>query len=267
MKEFLQRLFKGFYMTMMFAIFALGIVCELICVAPVLLIEKRLFHHNRYRLQSINRRLFPIWISLLKLGGLLRVQPSRGKPVEGACVVVANHPGLFDVIILIRDIPGLTVMAKRALKDKLFLGPIFELSGYLFSPDMSTVSTATETIRRATSKLNEGYKFLLFPEGTRSPKGDLLPFKHGAFKIAQRANVPVQPVLIRNDPPFLPHEDKWYFPPAGVSRVCCEYWDPLPPPLPGEEIAMAKALEVRYRRALTSGIPEGIRDCNARFTR
>ena len=245
-------------MTMLFAIFGLGIFCELTFIAPLFLIEKRISRTNSYRLRLINRRLLSIFLSLLKLGGLLKWDASTGKPFEGACVVVANHPGLFDVLILIRDIPGLTVMAKRALQDKLLFGPIFELSGYLFSPDFSSVATATETIRQATSKLLEGHKFLLFPEGTRSPKGDLLPFKHGAFKIAQRAGVPVQPVLIRNDPPFLPHEDRWCFPPAGVSVVRCEYWDPLPPPLPGEEKAMAKALEERYRRALKSGIPEGL---------
>jgi 1-acyl-sn-glycerol-3-phosphate acyltransferase len=241
-------------MAILFAIFGLGIFCELTFLTPFFLIEKQLIHKNRYRLQFINRKLFSIWFSLLNLGGLLRVNTAKGKPFEGACVVVANHPGLFDVLILIRDIPGLTVMAKRSLHDKLFLGPVFELSGYLFSPDFSTVATATELIQKATSKLHEGYKFMLFPEGTRSPKGDLLPFKHGAFKIAQLAGVPVQPVLIRNDPPFLPHEDAWYFPPAGVSMVRCEYWDPLPPPLPGEEIAMAKALEERYRRALKSAV-------------
>ena len=243
---------------MMFAVFGFGIFCELTIVAPIFLVEKRLTRKNPYRLQLVNRRLLSIWLSLLKLGGLLKWDASIGKPYDGACVIVANHPGLFDVIILIRDIPGLTVMAKRALQDKLFLSPILELSGYVSSPDFGSVATATETIRQASSKLLEGYKFLLFPEGTRSPKGDLLPFKHGAFKIAQLAGVPVQPVLICNDPPFLPHEDRWYFPPAGVSKVRCEYWDPLPPPLPGEEKAMAKALEERYRRALKSGIPEGL---------
>jgi hypothetical protein len=68
--------------------------------------------------------------------------------------------------------------------------------------------------------------------------------------LARLSNVPVQPVFIKNDPPFMPKEDKWYFPPFHASTIQLEYWEPLAPPGAGKEREFAKDLEVRYREAL-----------------
>jgi hypothetical protein len=69
--------------------------------------------------------------------------------------------------------------------------------------------------------------------------------------LAGRSNVPVQPVFIRNQPPFLPKEDRWYFPPFHASTIQLEYWEPLAPPGTGKEREFAKELEARYRESLS----------------
>jgi 1-acyl-sn-glycerol-3-phosphate acyltransferase len=175
--------------------------------------------------------------------------PSRGKPAEGPCVVVSNHPGLFDVLFLIRDIPRMSVMVKRALARSLPLGPLFRSAGYVLSPDYEHGSPL-QSLDEATEKIGTGYKFTVFPEATRSPKGGLGRFSPGPFMLARLSNVPVQPVFIKNDPPFMPKEDKWYFPPFHASTIQLEYWEPLAPPGAGKEREFAKDLEVRYREAL-----------------
>jgi 1-acyl-sn-glycerol-3-phosphate acyltransferase len=105
-------------------------------------------------------------------------------------------------------------------------------------------------MKQAIKQLEMGYKFLLFPEGTGSPKGGILPFKAGAFIIARMANVPAQPVIIRNNPPFMPHEDHWYYPPFEISSIEIEFLEPITPPLRGEERKTAAELEKRFREAL-----------------
>jgi len=95
-----------------------------------------------------------------------------------------------------------------------------------------------------------GYKFMIFPEATRSPKGDLGRFNAGPFMLARLSNVPLQPLFVRNDPPFLPKEDKWYFPPSRVSTLEIEFWEPMAPPPAGQEREFARDLEARYREAL-----------------
>ena len=52
--------------------------------------------------------------------------------------------------------------------------------------------------------VRDGKSLMVFPEGTRTPDGHLQEFKHGAFKIAVRAKVPVVPVAIRGTFELLP---------------------------------------------------------------
>jgi len=244
------RAAKGLGMAFMFGTFGLGILVFLLGVIPLSRLRNKLAG-ERPRVERAARKGFGWWLGFMGVLGLVRSRPARGTVHPGPCVVVANHPGLFDVLFLIRDIPALTVLVKTSLARKLPLGPVLRDLEYVLVPDHDRVSpldTAEETLE----KIQRGRKVLLFPEGTRSPKGSLRPFRAGAFKIARMTGVPVQPVLIRNVPPFLPKEDPWYLPPRRTSELEIAFWEPLPPPERGEERAFARRLEQRYREALGS---------------
>ena len=250
MFETIIRTTKGALMGALYGIFFLGILCELFVFLPVVSVLNRLFERQPYRMQWALRALINLWLWFLWACRLLVSMPSKGKPVEGPCVVVSNHPGRFDVLFLIRDIPHMSVMVKRALAKNLPLGPLFRSAGYVLSPDYERMSPL-QSLDEATEKIKKGYRFMVFPEATRSPKGVLGRFSSGPFMLARLANVPVQPVVIRNNPPFLPKEDKWYFPPFHPSTIGLEYWEPLAPPRAGKEREFAKELEGRYREALS----------------
>jgi 1-acyl-sn-glycerol-3-phosphate acyltransferase len=250
MLETTVRATKGVLMGALYGIFFLGILCELFLFLPFITVLNRFFDQQPYRMQWAFRILLRLWLRLLWACRLLASMPSKGKPVQGPCVVVSNHPGLFDVLFLIRDIPRMCVMVKRALAKSLPLGPLFRSAGYVLSPDYEQASPL-QCMDEAADKITKGYKFMVFPEATRSPKGLLGRFSPGPFMLARLANVPVQPVLIRNKPPFQPKEDKWYFPPFHASTIELEYWEPLTPPEAGEERAFAKELEARYREAMS----------------
>lgn len=236
-------------MAVLFGMFFGGILVELFFVLPLIWCIEKLGGPEPDRMQRSHRILISFWIVMLQLCGLLKAKSGSGQPFDGPCVVVCNHPGLFDVLFLIRDIPRLSVLVKRTLSKKLPLGPIFRSAGYILSTDFEE-NSPIKTMLEATEKIRKGYKFLIFPEGTRSPKGGLRKFKVGAFRIARMMNVPVQPVLIRNIPPFIPKEDKWYFPPWQISRLEMEYWDPILPPEAGKEKEYTQRLENRYRHVL-----------------
>lgn len=254
MFETIVRRIKGAMMGFLYGVFFLGILCELFLFLPVVSIMNRLFGQQPCRMQWALRTLLNLWLWFLWVCRLLVSRPSKGRPVEGPCVVVSNHPGLFDVLFLIRDIPRMCVMVKRVLAKSLPLGPLFRSAGYVLSPDYERTSPL-QSLDEATEKIEMGYKFMVFPEATRSPKGTLGRFSPGPFMLARISNVPVQPVFIRNNPPFLPKEDKWYFPPFRASTIQLEYWEPLAPPRAGKEREFAKELEVRYREALS--LPAG----------
>lgn len=242
------RAAKGLGMAFMFGTFFLGSLVFLLGVIPWAWALNRLAG-ERPRVERAARVGFGWWLGFMGVLGLVRSRPPRGSIMDGPCVVVANHPGLFDVLFLIRDIPSLSVLVKTSLARRLPLGPVLKALEYVLVPDHDRVhplDTADETLE----KIRKGRKVLLFPEGTRSPSGSLRPFRTGAFKIARMTGVPVQPVLLRNTPPFLPKEDPWYLPPRRTSMLEMEFWDPLPPPARGEEQEYARRLERRYREAL-----------------
>ena len=257
MLETIVRMTKGALMGVLYGVFFLGILCELFLFLPSISILNRLFGQEPCRMQWALRILLNLWLWFLRACRLLVPMPPKGKPMEGPCVVVSNHPGLFDVLFLIRDIPHMCVMVKRVLARNLPLGPLFQSAGYVLSPDYEHMSPL-QSLDEAAEKIKKGYKFMVFPEATRSPKGVLGKFNSGPFMLARLSNVPVQPVFIRNKPPFLPKEDKWYFPPFHASTIALEYWEALAPPEVGREREFAKELEARYREALSLRIDENI---------
>ena len=249
MSESILRFIKGFLMGGLFGVFLLGIFFELLVVLPVVLILDRILGPNHYRMQWTIRILVGLWLFLLRVCGLLTDKAVKGKPFDGPCVIVSNHPGLFDVLFLIRDVPRMSVMIKQSLVKKLPLGPVFRSAGYVLAPDFEQRGPF-QSLDEAIEKIQMGYKFMIFPESTRSPKGDMGKFHPGPFMLARLSNVPVQPLFVRNDPPFLPKEDRWYFPPSRLSTLEIEFWEPMAPPRAGQEREFARDLEARYRKAL-----------------
>ena len=244
------RLLKGFYMFLMFAVFELGILGAFLFVIPAIGIYRLFGGKDRYLMQRINRFFFGIWLRLLDAGGLFKANRIKGSPVDGPCVVVANHPGLFDVLVMVRDIPDLSVLAKKSLTALPGLAKIFDQAGFVFVLPDDDLSSSIDITNKIVGLLKNGRKFMLFPEGTRSPKGDMHPFRSGAFKIARAAGVPVQPVLIKNHPSFMPKEDKWYLPQSDKSVFDAEFLEPIPPPETGKELQEAKKIEKILRQRL-----------------
>ncbi|HXX36122.1 MAG TPA: lysophospholipid acyltransferase family protein [Thermodesulfobacteriota bacterium] len=240
---------KGLLMLGLFGVFLFGIFFELLIILPILWVLNRILRPRPYRTQWTISILVGLWLLLLRACGLLKVRELKGKPFDGPCVIVSNHPGLFDVLFLIRDIPRMSIMVKRSLARKLPLGPVFRSAGYVLSPDFEQRGPF-QSLDEAKEKIAMGYKFMIFPEATRSPKGDMGRFNAGPFMLARLSNVPLQPLFVRNDPPFLPKEDKWYFPPSRISTLEIEFWEPLAPPQAGKEREFARDLEARYREAL-----------------
>jgi 1-acyl-sn-glycerol-3-phosphate acyltransferase len=248
MKDMIIRAIKGQCMAAMFGGFFLGMLVILILVLPANWFLTRFFGRDN-RVEAAARCGFGWWLRTMGIMRLIRAMPTKGKAFEGPCVVVCNHPGLFDVLFLIRGISNLSVMVKTSLVRFLPLGPILRSLGYVLVPDYDRINPL-DTAEAAIRQIRLGRKLQLFPEGTRSPAGGIRSFRMGAFKLARWCGVPIQPVLIRNHPPFMPKEARWYYPPREVSILRMEFWEPMPPPAKGEERAYARELEGRYRQAL-----------------
>jgi 1-acyl-sn-glycerol-3-phosphate acyltransferase len=76
------------------------------------------------------------------------------------------------------------------------MGTVFDVGGFV-PIDRADRDKAMASIDRGAASLRAGHSFLIFPEGTRSRTGHLLPFKKGGFIMAIEAQAPVVPVAVQ----------------------------------------------------------------------
>jgi 1-acyl-sn-glycerol-3-phosphate acyltransferase len=111
-------------------------------------------------------------------------------------IFMSNHVSNLDPPVLIPSIPG---RCSVLVKKELFRTPILGTGMHqadLVPVDRSDREAAIESVRAATEVLKKGLHMVIYPEGTRSSDGRLLPFKKGPFHLAMDSGVPVIPVTL-----------------------------------------------------------------------
>lgn len=139
-------------------------------------------------------------------------------------VFMCNHQSALDIHALLAELP---LSFKWIAKRQLFSIPIFgwaiKKAGYI-SIDRENAREALKAIEKAAVRIREGMNIIIFPEGTRSADGNLLPFKKGGFTLAFRAAVPVVPIGIYGSSALQP---KGSFVPLKKGVIYIEVGEPI----------------------------------------
>lgn len=115
---------------------------------------------------------------------------------DGPIIFMSNHQSNFDILSLLASMPRQFYwIAKKELFEIPVFGPSMRRGGYI-PLDRGDGRKALQSIDAAAETIHRGKSVVLFPEGTRTPDGNLLPFKRGGFILARKADVPVVPVTI-----------------------------------------------------------------------
>jgi 1-acyl-sn-glycerol-3-phosphate acyltransferase len=166
-------------------------------------------------------------------------------PSEGSVIYMGNHQGNFDIHALTRAIPR---TFSWVAKEELFRVPIFgaamKRAGYI-PLDRSDGRKALKSMKLAAERIAGGISVVIFPEGTRTLDGSLLPFKRGAFLLAARAGVPIVPFTINGSRERNPRHRLELHP--GTIRVS------FAPPIATAGVAEAELME-RVREAVAAGL-------------
>lgn len=150
------------------------------------------------------RGRFIYWVARTWSRGVLLFSGVRAEPAferdldpEGQYVFMANHRSLFDIPALLATLPGQTrFLAKKSLFQIPVFGWALKMGGFV-TIDRKDLSTARDSFALAVAQLDEqGVSVLVFPEGTRSTTGAMLPFKRGGFLLALKGELPIVPVGI-----------------------------------------------------------------------
>jgi 1-acyl-sn-glycerol-3-phosphate acyltransferase len=116
---------------------------------------------------------------------------------EKSLVIASNHPSLWDAMLIVSRLPDVACIMKADLIHNIFLGGGARLARYICNESLrKMVMLAVEDVRR-------GGQLLLFPEGTRTVRHPIGPLTGSIGVIANRANVPVQAIIIETESAFL----------------------------------------------------------------
>jgi 1-acyl-sn-glycerol-3-phosphate acyltransferase len=189
--------FKGTLQTTAFfgAYFIFAVVGSLVsvaCAVPALLfrgVYTRLFG------QKLIHALFAFFVGYLRAFGLVELDArelSKLRDGDGL-IVVANHPCLLDAVLIVSQLPRAVCLMKGSLARNIVLSGTSRLAGYIHN------KSGLGLVKKCEERLKEGANLLVFPEGTRTVGGKLLPFKMGFALVAVLTRSPVQTIIITSE--------------------------------------------------------------------
>lgn len=164
-----------------FAVFGIGSLILFTAIFPILHL---ISGFSAVRFRRITRkfisRTFVVFVKYMEIVGEMKLTISHKELLNGARskVIIANHPSLLDVVILISLIPNADCIVKGSLVDNRFISGIIR---NLYIPNTLPFEKQLET---AASSMQEGNNLIIFPEGTRSKPNEPWVFKKGAARFA-----------------------------------------------------------------------------------
>ena len=137
-----------------------------------------------------------VGLALALCGIRYRVSGRANVPGDTAVVFCSNHESNVDPAVLFRSLHRqLHVLYKAELRNVPLMRTVFDVGGFV-PVDRGDRDRSMRSLEVGAASLRAGNTFLIFPEGTRSRTGALLPFKKGGFIMAIKAQVPIVPVAI-----------------------------------------------------------------------
>lgn len=235
------------------AIFGLFTYVEFILLAVVFLLpmglvtllkpggpDRRLRGQWMRRFGRVTSGLTPLW----------RFSTSGPRPSDidtRGYVVVCNHQSSADPFLLSWLPWDMRWVAKEELFKLPLIGWLMKLSGdiALRRGDGTSVERMFQECRET---LGAGMSVMMFPEGTRSPDGRLLPFKDGAFRLAIEAGAPLLPLVLLGTHDCRPKGSLWF----GDARATVRALEPIP--TAGLTLADLPRLKEQTRARIAEGL-------------
>ena len=174
----------------------------------------------------------------LEVVGAEKLSACRGK------LIIANHPTLIDIVLLMALLPDAKCVVKSELFSNRLMRPVVRAAGYIrndYEPEV--------LIEKCRETLAAGYNLIIFPEGTRSMPGKPLHFQRGFAHIATMTGVNVQPITITCEPITLVKGEPYYKIPDSRPIFRIEVADEIDPQ---QFLDLASESRARSARKLVS---------------
>lgn len=188
-----------------FAVFGVGAVLVSVLFVGLLVVPRHVRQRPARALVRMSFRSFLKFMALVRVFDfdLDREELARlGAP--GRRVIVANHPTLLDVMVLLAYVKQASCVVKSRVWRNPFLAAAVRAANYVPNDDLA------QLLRDSNAALARHEPLIVFPEATRSVPGEPLRLQRGAATIALEADAMVETVHFRCEPVLLTKGDAWY---------------------------------------------------------
>ncbi len=210
-----------------FIIVAITVVGFLILSIPVLIIEWIIGKFNP-RLQDISslRIIQGVFrLILWETGARIEVIGYENVPQKETVLYVGNHRSYFDILMTYCRCPNLTGYVAKDSMEKIPLLSHWMKRLYCLFLNRDDIRQGLKTILTGIEQMKNGVSMCIFPEGTRNHDPQLLPFKEGSMKMAEKTGYAIIPMAITNsDEIYENHRPK-----IKPAHVILEYGKPIYP--------------------------------------
>ena len=162
---------------------------------------------RRARNQHLIHLIFRLYVCMLRTLRIIDLEVEGAEKLRDGTgrLVVANHPTLLDVVLLMAMIPRAQCIVKKELWSSPYLGAVVRGTGYIRN-DLEP----EELLEACRAALAQGDSLIIFPEGTRSVPGEPLRFRRGFANVATLLEAEIQLVTITCRPLTLVKGEKWW---------------------------------------------------------
>jgi 1-acyl-sn-glycerol-3-phosphate acyltransferase len=190
-----------------FFIFGLGSLVLALAAFPVI----RIVFHSRKQFKKYGRILLSLALRLfcliMHIVGVVTLKPDNRKKYRHLTskIIVANHPSLLDVVMLLSLIPNADCIVNTYLDKNFVVKGVIRQLFILNSLDLDTI------MRSCDESLKDGNCLIIFPEGTRTPRSGKVVLKKGAARVALYSGCNILPIHIGGTDKYgLGKRDPWY---------------------------------------------------------
>ncbi|MCG9697827.1 lysophospholipid acyltransferase family protein [Shewanella sp. Isolate11] len=190
-----------------YIVFGLGGLLSSLTILPLLRFWPGSQQARIARVQRAVHIMFRGFVGMLTWAGVIKVTTQdlqRLAQAKGK-IIIANHPTLVDVVVLISLMPNVGCIVKQGLWRNPFLRGVVSCAGYIPNRGAELLLSDCDSV------LSQGTNMIIFPEGTRTHIDAIInSFARGAANIALRTKTDLIPVVLRTNAVGLTKQEPWY---------------------------------------------------------
>lgn len=162
-----------------------------------------------------------IWIA----GTKAIVIGEENVPKDQPVLYIPNHKSSFDILLLYSRVPGLTGFVSKDSMRKFYLLRDWMKKLHCLFLNRENPREGLKTILQGIENIKNGISMCIFPEGTRNKTDEMMAFKEGSLKMAEKTGCLIIPVALTNTAEIFENHMPWIRP----CKVVIEYGTPIDP--------------------------------------